>query len=281
MIPGVDDQAIVYILWGVAILVLAWTWVPAFISSMGGTRYLVGFSNDVTGLEPSPREPDYSYWAQQLLDLGYEPVGTGWIRVNFAGPTWAIWSPVRVFRKPSVGTFAYVSRAPAPYYFWPGAVFATCLADGRLLTSDNNRAADLDVEDEHIKQGMVTLDLAALEAQHQEALDALKRSGFRPEGDLNIETLMRALERHEGPEARRAHARAGTNYLFAHGLIHICVSIPTAYLLGIMHWSVPLSNLVLALALITGENSQKRVYAQAVRSAMRNQQRGIAGAKTP
>ncbi len=45
------------ILWGAAILMLGWTWVPAFISGMGGTRFSNGGSEDPTPLETAT-EPD-------------------------------------------------------------------------------------------------------------------------------------------------------------------------------------------------------------------------------
>ena len=51
----------------------------------GGTRYACGGSNDITGLTPTTDQPDYSFWAEQLLALGYEMLGSGWMRINFTG----------------------------------------------------------------------------------------------------------------------------------------------------------------------------------------------------
>jgi hypothetical protein len=269
---GIDQDTLVIIVWGLAALVLAWTWVPAFIAALGGTRYSCGVSNAEHSLEPSAREPDYSFWAEQLLALGYEPLGAGWMRVSFAGPEWSLFSVVRVFNNTAKNCYAYMEKAPAPFNFWPGAVFATCFANGALLLTDNNRAVEPHPDDECIRQGIVTLKLAEVEAFHLATLEALRGLGRKPDPELNAEALLHATEQHDGPEARRTHSRAGTQYLFAHGLIHICVSIPAAYLLGFAHWSVPLANLVLALVLLLGESSQKRHYARAVRAALRIRQ---------
>lgn len=273
MIPGLDQETIVIIVWGLAALVLAWTWIPALIAALGGTRYASGIINAGQSLEPSAREPDYAFWAEQILALGYEPLGAGWIRISCAGPEWSLFASVRVFKSPSKNCYAYMERAPAPFFFWPGATFATCFANGALLLTENNRAGEPHPDDECIRQGTVTLNLAEVEALHLATLEALRRLGRKPDPELNMEALLHALERHDAPESRRTHARAGTQYLFAHGLIHVCVSIPAAYLLGFMHWSVPLANLVLALVLLFGESSQKRHYAAAVRAALRARQK--------
>lgn len=272
MNPGIDQTTIVIILWGAAALVLAWTWVPALISSLGGTRYLNGWSNDTSMMAPSEREPDYSFWAEQLLAMGYEPLGSGWVRINFAGKEWAIFASVRVFKNASKNCYAYMERAPAPFFFWPGAIFATCFPDGQLLITDNNRDAQPDPDDLYIRQGMVTLNLVDTETYHLATLAALRQLARKPDPDMSMDTLMHSLAKHDGAEARSVHSRASTQYLFAHGLIHICISIPTGYLLGLMNWSVPLSNLVLALVMLMGESSQKRQYARAVRAAMRMRQ---------
>jgi hypothetical protein len=95
-----------------------------------------------------------------------------------------------------------------------------------------------------------------------------------PENELTVDALLSAMQRHFGPEARHNYGRAGTQYLFAHGLIHICLSTPFAYMTGIGHWLVPLVNLILATILIYGESSQKRQYAASVRFAFEQKQIG-------
>jgi hypothetical protein len=195
------------------------------------------------------------------------------MRIHFAGPDWSQHSLVRVFKSSSKNTYAYMQMAPTPYYFWPGAIFATCLVDGGILMTDNNSGADPHPDDTCVRQGVITLKLADVEELHLATQEALRHIGRKADSDMSIETLFHAAERNFGPEARKMESRNGVQYLMVHGLIHVCVSTPTVYLAGISHWSVPLSNLVLAAVLLFGESAQKRQYAQAVRAAMRKRQK--------
>ncbi len=272
MIPGIDQTTVVVISWTLAALLIAWTWVPALISALGGTKYSCGGTNDINNMEPSAAQPDYSFWAEQLLSLGYEPLGSGWMRINFAGPEWSQQSVLRVFVNASKNCYAFMQKAPTPFNFWPGAIFATCLVDGGILLTDNNVAADPHPDDALIRQGIVSLKLEDVEALHLATQQALRQIGRKPDSDLSMETLLHAAERHFGAEAKRVEARNATQFLFAHGLIHLCVSLPPAYLMGVTHPYVALANVVLCLVMLIGESSQKRQYARAVRSALRMRQ---------
>lgn len=273
--PGFDPKTAIYALWAVAALVLAWTWIPALISAIGGTRYLTGLAPDLEGADKIKPEPDYEFWARQIVALGYEPIGHAWTRINFAGAEWAVFTPLRIFVHPQKQCFAFMQKAPAPFWFWPGAIFATLWSDGTMLISDNNIAADPNPDDELIRQGVVTLKLAELEVAHMATMEVLRRSGRKPEGELTVDALLQAMQRHFGAEAKRNFSRAGSQYLFAHGLIHISISTPAAYIAGIGHWSVPLVNLVLAFIMLYGESSQKRQYAAAIRYAFRQKHLGF------
>jgi len=272
MIPGIDQTTLIVLAWTLAGLLIAWTWVPALISALGGTRYSCGGSSDTTGMDPSAAQPDYLFWAEQLLNLGYEPLGSGWMRINFAGSEWSQQSVVRVFANASKNSFAYMQKAPAPFNFWPGAIFATCLLDGGILVTDNNVAADPHPDDVLIRQGIVSLKLDDVEALHLATQQALRQIGRKPDPDLSMETLFHAAERHFGTEAKRIEGRNATQFLFAHGLIHISVSVPPAYLMGVTSPYVALANIVLCFVMLIGESSQKRQYARAVRSALRLRQ---------
>ena len=272
--PGIDPNTAIVVLWGMAALVLAWTWIPALISALGGTRYLTGLAPDLEGNDRAAREPDFQFWAGQLAALGYEPLGYAWSRINFAGAEWMLFTPLRVFVHPQKQCYAIMQKAPAPFWFWPGAVFATVWSDGSMLISDNNVAGDPNPEDDLIRQGVVTLRLAEVEALHLATTEVLRRNGRKPDAELTNEVLLNAIQRHFGADAKRTYSRAGSQYLFAHGLIHICLSTPAAYIAGIGHWSVPLVNVILALIMLYGESSQKRQYAAAVRYAFRQKQMG-------
>jgi hypothetical protein len=268
--PGIDPNTALIVLWGVTAVILGWTWIPALIAAMGGTRLLCGGSHEAGGLDTSAKEADFAFWFEQLEQLGYEPVGIAWMRVNFAGPEWSLYSSVHVFRHAQKQCFAFMQKAPSPFNFWPGAVFATCWGDGGLLVTDNNLAADPHPDDEFIRQGVVSLNLEKVEALHLATMEVLRRLGRKPDPDQGVDTLLHAVERQMGPDARRHYGRAGTQYAFAHGLIHICLSSPAAFITGIGHWSVPLANLVLGVVLLFGESAQKRQYAKAARAALAN-----------
>src|SRR5262245_48030980 len=80
--PMADSTTIV--LWGIAALILGWTWVPALIAGLGGSRYANGGTDDPSVLD-SANEPDYRLWSEQLASLGYEPIGAGFMRLSFHG----------------------------------------------------------------------------------------------------------------------------------------------------------------------------------------------------
>jgi hypothetical protein len=270
--PEIDKNTVVVALWALAVIVLAWSWVPALISALGGTRFLCGGSLETYGMEPSAKEPDYSYWAEQLLAAGFEPLGNAWMRTNFAASDWSLYSDVRVFRHPQAQCFAFMQKAPAPFNFWPGVVFATCWADGRLLITDNNSATDPKPDAELIRQGVVSLRLDKVLSFHLATMEVLRRSGSNPDPELTIDTLIHSWERHLGPEQRGYYGHAARQYLFVHGLVLILLTSVAAYFTGITEWQVPVTNLAIASLLFVGESSQKRQYARAARTALRDLQ---------
>src|SRR4051812_45432709 len=83
--------------WCLAVVLLGWTWLPALLSGLGWTRYSNGGSEDPTQLSTAT-EPDFLFWQQQLVGLGYEPLGMAWMRITFNGPDWRYQTEVRVFR---------------------------------------------------------------------------------------------------------------------------------------------------------------------------------------
>ena len=197
-------DVVVTILWGMAVLVLAWTWLPALIASLGGTKYLNGGTNDAENLEPTQNEPDYAFWVYQLTQLGYEPLGRGWVRIDFAAHEWSLYTVVRLFYHAENQCYAILQKVPAPFHFWPGVIFATCFADGRLLFTDNNEALFPLPDEEFFRQGVVSLNLAAVEELHLATMEALRRKGLRPESEANVETLFQAMKKHVGPRSASA-----------------------------------------------------------------------------
>ena len=119
--PPIDPDAAVIVLWGVAVLALAWTWIPAFLAALGGSRYLNGGTED-PDFTADYREPGFAFWADQLAPLGYEPLGKGWMRLDFVGHQWTVRVPIRIFLCPTKRSYAFMSRACAIQFLAGGHV---------------------------------------------------------------------------------------------------------------------------------------------------------------
>src|SRR5437899_852279 len=99
-----NDATISLALWCATALLLGWTWIPALIAGLGGARFTAGGSDDPTGLAPAENELGYAKWHEQLTALGYEPLGTAWIRINYHGNLWRYETPLRIFHSRSKQT---------------------------------------------------------------------------------------------------------------------------------------------------------------------------------
>src|SRR3954447_4041983 len=225
-----NDTALAVVLWGLAVLLLGWTWVPALLSGLGATRYANGGAEDPSLLDAAT-EPDYLFWQRQLAALGYQSLGVGWMRLTFYGSEWRYEVQVRVFRSANRDVFAFIQKQPRPLDVWWLVVLATCWRDGGLLLTNNGSDTPPDTSD-YVTQGMETTDLAALEELHGREVVQLRTTGRRPETDGSVETLLRATSRHAGPQACYHGVKLGQSYLLAHGAIHAVLSAPAALTMG-------------------------------------------------
>jgi hypothetical protein len=257
------------LLWGLGILVLGWTWVPALISGLGGTRYSNGGSEDPSPLGTAS-DSDYLFWQRQLTTRGYDPLGTGWMRLNYYGSDWRYETQVRAFRSADRGTFAFIQKQPAPLDVWWLTMFATCWQDGSLLLTSNATDQPPD-EGEYVVQGMESTDLAAVEELHLGEAVRQRAAGRRVDPDSNLDTLLRATARHAGPAARYTGVKLGQSYLLTHGVIHVMLSVPAAVAVGFGHWAVPMVNLVLGSILNVSQYAAKRRAGRLMRSQIGSQ----------
>ncbi|MBO0698464.1 MAG: hypothetical protein J2P46_08725 [Zavarzinella sp.] len=262
-----DEPTLSAILWGAAVLFLGWTWVPALISGLGGTRYANGGSDDPTALDPAAGEPDYAFWHRQITGLGYEPVGPAWMRITFHGPEWRFETGVRAFYSRAKQTFAFVQRQPRPMDIWWLTSFATSWQDGGLLLT-SNAVDEAPGEGDYIVQGIESTDLAAVQELHLGHKARLEAGGRKADRDGSLTTLLKATEQHAGRMARHVGARLGQTYLATHGAIHLFLSFPVAYMLGPGHWAVAMVNLVLGGILRMSEYTAKRQAANVMRSRL-------------
>lgn len=251
-----DDTTWAALIWGAAVLLLAWTWVPALISGLGGTRYANGGSEDSTAFD-SAAEPDFLFWHRQLVARGYEPLGAGFMRLTFYGSDWRYETRVRAFRSADRKTYAFVQRQPRPLDVWWLTMFATCWQDGGLLMT-NNAVDQPPVEGEYVVQGMESTELRAVEELHQNEVSRRRAAGRRPDPDDSLDNLLRATARHAGPEARFTGVKLGQSYLLAHAAIHAVLTTPVAFIMGLGHWGVPTVNLVLGAVLLASEYMAKQ-----------------------
>jgi len=250
------ETAVVVLLWGVTALLLGWTWIPALIGGLGGTRYSNGGSEDLTVLDPERGEADYLFWHSQITALGYEPLGTGWMKINYHGPSWRYETQVRVFHSRAEQSYVFIQKQPKPLDVWWITMFATCWTDGGLLLTSNS-ADEPPGNGDYIVQGIESEDLRAVQELHLAERDRLLKSGKRTERDHGLETLLNAARVHSGPAARYLGMKQGQSYLLAHGLIHFFVSIPAAFLSNWDHWSLPMVNLILGSLLALGDRGAK------------------------
>jgi hypothetical protein len=271
-----DDPTLAVVMWGLAALVLGWTWVPAVISGLGGTRYANGGTEDPTALEGA-NELDYLFWQRQIAGLGYEPVGPAWMRVAFHGSQWRYETAVRVFYSRAKQAYVFVQRQPRPLDVWWLTMFATCWQDGGILLT-SNAVDEPPGEGESVVQGMESHNLAMVEELHRDRDATLRSEGRRPYADGRIDTLLAATERHARESARRVGVSLGQTYMATHMFVHFFMTLPAAILVGMGHWGVPLGNLVLGGLFNLAEHLAKRRAAAIMREQIG---RADAGARPP
>lgn len=270
-----DDTALTAVLWGVTALLLGWTWVPAFLAGLGGTRYANGGTEDPTALAPAAGEPDYAFWYNQLAALGYEPLGPAWMRVTFHGSDWRYETRVRAFRSRADQGYAFVQKQPRPMDVWWLTMFATCWQDGGILLT-SNAVDEPPGTGDHVVQGMESDNLAAVHELHRAQVGRMRSGGRRPDPDGSLDTLLRATRQHSGPAARHVGLKLGQSYIASHLSIHLFLSVPPAVLTGLGHWSVPLVNLVLGAVLAVGDYAAKRRAGALMRAQVMGRASGAA-----
>ncbi|QVL32156.1 hypothetical protein KIH39_25520 [Telmatocola sphagniphila] len=266
--PPIDPNTLLVVLWGLLVLLMSWTWLPALIAALGGTRYENGGDTDPTNLEPTGGDEDYQFWYDQATQLGYKPIGQGFMRIRFDGPIWEQRTDVRMFWNKSQQSYLFLQRLRAPRAVWYSTHFAACYTDGGLLLSDNTQNSRPDFELEFIRQGKICFDLQELEILHQAAVEVTRKQGRSIEADGTIETLLRSTELNAGSAARHLGGRRGWDFLLLNGLIHACGSIPAAMAVGFAHIGLLITNFVLWGLLNFSQMIEKRQKTEMMRIAL-------------
>lgn len=268
-----DDTTLAIVLWGATALLLGWTWIPALIAGLGGSRFQLTGSEDPTALQLTNAAPDYAIRYEQLTKLGYEPVGSATMRMNFHGSDWRHDFQFRVFWSRAKQTFAFLQKQPRPLDVWWLVSFATCWTDGGLLLT-NNGSNEEPGEGDYIIQGIESDDLAAVESLHMSTRDRLVASGKRIERDGGLETLLTAIRNQASSAARYVAVKLGQTYLMTHAVLHVVLSLPIAFINGVGHWGVAMVNLVLGSLFALSEFITRRRAGEKLRSQIVGQLNG-------
>jgi hypothetical protein len=253
----VNDTALVIVLWGSVAIFLGWTWVPALIAGLGGTRFRIDGTEDPVALQSAAAEPGFATRFQQITNLGYEPLGVAQIRLTFYGSAWRFDIPMRVFWSRTRKMFAFYQQQPRPMDSWWLISFATCWSDDGLLLT-NNAVDESPSEGQYVVQGIEANDPAAVEALHLATRDRLQTGGKQPIPNGSLETLLAAIRGNAASAARYVSVRLAQTYLATRIPIHLVLSAPVAYMNGLGHWLLPAANLGLSVFLIAGEQVAKR-----------------------
>lgn len=269
MLFDMDKTTALVACWTATVLLLGWTWFPAIVAALGGTRYRLQAAERTEDFVPSPHEPDVEVWVDQVRQLGYGVAAAGLGRIEYLEAEWRIDAPFRLYYAPQKYTYVILQKMPDPWNFWREVLFVTRLSDGGLLITRNVPVRPREPDAAVLDQGLESFELAEVEALHLGTLDALRRRGQRPDADNSIDGLMAALEAANAPGVQRAAQQMGKRFLAMHFIIHGCVSLPAGYFAGLTGWELPLSNLVLCLVMRIGELVQRRQIAFATRAMLR------------
>jgi hypothetical protein len=265
MLFDIDKTTALVVLWGATVLLLGWTWFPAIVAAMGGTRCRLRAIERTEDFPPDRDEPDLGVWLEQVRNLGYSIAGTGVGRVEYLESEWRIDGRFRLYYSPQKYTFVLLQKMPDPWNFWREVLFVTRLTDGLILITRNLPVRPSEPESGVLEQGLESFDLSEVEALHLETLDSLRKRGLRPDADNSVDGLMAALEAATAPGVKRISQQLGKKYLALHFIIHGCISLPAGYFGAKEPWALPLTNLILCLIMRIGESAQRRQIAYANR----------------
>ena len=264
-----DRATLVIVCWAVFGFLLLLFWMPALMARLGATRFTYSGPTNVPEEDPLEKEPDYHFWSSQLHALGYEMVGDLRLQMDFVANQWRANSWVRLLHSPAHQTFAFLQKFPDPFNIWRGIEFVTYMND-EGLTVTKNLPPQLASEDPNILiQGRDAFILSELEAEHLQTLDELKRSGRRPDTEPSPEKLLAVMERLENETGKKESRDLAGRFLSLNLMIHATASVPTAWVFGLAHWSLALTNIILLIVMQLGETVQRRQQAMITRESIK------------
>jgi hypothetical protein len=233
---------LVVLLWFAAGLVVLVTVLPLLLTVAGLTRCRTGIQKDPAVLEPGD-DPVYAELYRRLTELGLEPLGTCLNHYRFFAYPWR-WSVLHaVFGSREQGCFACVYRLHPNE---PLRVsFTTCFTDGAMAWTANNLPEVQIVEEDYVRCGVETTDLAWQLDEHRKVVASLTARGRTPDAHDSLPVLAQTLQRQGARYVRRDRRKwAGDLWL----LLAYRVGFPSfVALLSLRPWVMPAGTLVLWL----------------------------------
>lgn len=258
-----DDPLSLFIAWVGVAIVLGWTWLPAFLSGLGGVRAKVHLS-DVATFDHAARDPAFQAWDAQIQQAGFRPCGEGSLRIGCAAAKWRWDTALVVYAVPREFAYIIIQQQAAPVRVWTPVIVATCWTNGGLLLTNNAQTTERD-EGDYTTQGLETNDLQALLELHRSEVQSLANKGFRLERELTLETLTKAFQQHMIPAAREQFIRQGQTFLALRLVIHAFVMGPLVWIGGWSNVGLPVVNLILGCLFAYSDFSLERKLAKDLR----------------
>jgi hypothetical protein len=233
--PDFVESPILGGLWLIAFIVLIWACVPSLMHVLGLSQHTQRSETAPKDLTPNDAEPDYDDAYQQLTALGFRPLGAFRERLWFFYFHWSKSFRTRVFIHPERHCYACAYRLARERV---RVSFATCFSDDSLIWSSDSLEAYQLGDDDWIRWGFVTDDLAQLWALHQEVVDKYRRPCREVDARDDLSTLLNLIGKVNGRYVRQDRGRAGRMLKTSVLSLGIC-PIVAAFIHGLGHWMVP------------------------------------------
>jgi hypothetical protein len=242
--PVVEDILIDF-LWVSAAAALVWVCLPMIMALLGLTRFTSRYRDDPTEAEPHGQGTEYEAIFAQLTSLGLHPCGFRVDEAHWYAFHWVKTFHVYVFATAAGDCFASVYRL-IEEDDWR-VTLATGLEDATLFETGSTMPELQLREDDFVRWGHVTDDLAELLALHREAVARYSAETGRAVIRLDLATLDRLICNCSSRVLRRC---ARLHALACLVLPLVCFGVPVltlVQLVGFDHWLVPLATLAIGL----------------------------------
>ncbi len=263
-------------LWTLFAILIIWTWCPALIAWMGGTKSFYTGPSPVPEKDPFLNAPDYLYWQIPLHQADYTLIGDIFYSIRFFSSHWQMNNLARLYYSRQLNTWAILHRSPEPINTWNTIEFITLLSDGGMVLTKNiqiDPGEGDENDNEMILIGHPSFNFTEIEGIHVEELAQLRRSGRKSDSDSDAERLLQQRKLRTDPLIKEESQALAKKFFSLSSILHASVSIPIVYILGIGTWAFPLVNISFILIMRLGEWSTKKQIAWNTQMAFRELQK--------